>query len=481
VRVVLVHPAGSNWVPGYRDMSVVVNKTVPVGLLSLAAYLREAGHEVRVIDCLGPKPPAGPEAVVREILELQPGLIGFSTTTSSFLDAYDLAVAIRGAGSQIENVFGGVHPSALGSRLMEPFPAVDYLVVGEGEVTMAELAEGREPREIDGLVWRDGDAVVANSPRKRIPDLDVLPFPAYETLKGFPKGYRLPPFNYTLTPGTSIITSRGCVYQCSFCDRSVFQRGFRYNSAEYTYAHMEFLRRDFGVRHVNIYDDLFTANRKRVMALCEKLASKPLGMQFNCAVRVGQTDGDLLDALKAAGCLMLSIGVETGDPRLLEALKAGVTLDEVEKTVKQIQSKGMRAKGLFMMGVVGETEESIRRTSDFIIELGLDDANMSKFTPFHGAPCWSSIREHGSFEEDWRLMNALNFVFVPEGIQSRERLDELYNWHVKRFYTDKGWQKRFRSRLWQHRASLWHLLLNLPAMLAAKRQFEAKPGARARG
>ena len=475
MRVVLVHPAGSNWVPGKRDVTVAANRMVPIGLLSIAACLEKGGHDVRVIDCLGPRPPKGIEATVQKLLEFGPELVGFSATTSSFLDGYDIAVAIREARAEVKNVFGGVHSSALGPKLMEPFPAVDYVAVGEGEVTIAELAEGRELRKIDGLVWRDGDRVVTNSPRARMPELDALPFPAYEKLEGFPKRYRLPLFSYARTPGTAISTSRGCVYECSFCDRSVFRKGFRSNSAEYTYAHMEYLRRRFGIRHVSIYDDLFTANRKRVMTLCEKLVTKPLGMQFNCAVRVEQTDTDLLDALKAAGCLMVSIGVESGDQELLEGLKGGVALDEVKETVRQIQAKGIRAKGLFMMGVVGETEESIRRTSDFIIELGLDDMNMSKFTPFHGAPCWSTIHEHGSFEEDWRLMNALNFVFVPKGIESRERLDELYNRHVKRFYTDKGWRRRFRARLWQHRVSLWHMLSNLPSFLEAGRHFKPKP------
>jgi anaerobic magnesium-protoporphyrin IX monomethyl ester cyclase len=474
MRVALVHPAGSNWVPGNKDMSVVVNKVVPMGLLSIAAWLERAGHEVQVIDCLGPKPPTGLEATVQKIVEFEPSLVGISATTSGFLDGYGLAAAIREARPEVKNVFGGVLPSALGSELMERFSGVDYVAVGEGEVTMTELAEGRELRNIDGLVWRDGEEVVTNRPRGRMPELDALPFPAYEKLKGFASGYSLPPFNYILTPGTGISTSRGCVYQCSFCDRSVFQRGFRSNSAEYTYAHMEHLRTKFGVRHVNIYDDLFTTNRKRVMALCDALASKPLGMQFNCAVRVGHTDDELLDALKAAGCLMVSIGMESGDPRLLEELKVGVTLDEARDTVKKIQAKGIRAKGLFMMGVVGETEESIQKTSDFIIELGLDDMNMSRFTPFHGAPCWSTIRDHGSFEEDWRLMNAINFVFVPRGIESKERLEELYNRHVKRFYTDQGWRRRFRSRLWEHRASLWYMLRNLPSFLMAKRYFEPK-------
>jgi len=124
------------------------------------------------------------------------------------------------------------------------------------------------------------------------------------------------------------------------------------------------------------------------------------------------------------------------------------------------------------MGLPGETEESIRRTSDFIVSLGLDDMNMAKFTPFPGAPLWKTIREEGTFHEDWRLMNCLNFVFVPKGIDSRERLDQLYNEHVKRFYSDPEWRRRFRRRLWQHRKSLVYFARHLPSFLSARRVFE---------
>jgi anaerobic magnesium-protoporphyrin IX monomethyl ester cyclase len=472
MRVVLVHPAGSNWIPGQKDITVAANRMVPIGLLSIAAYLEKHGHQVEVHDCLGPRAPADTASNVKSVLAHRPDLVGFSVTTAGFFDAYDMAKKIRRMSPHIKTLFGGVHVSGVGFPLMEQFEEIDYLALGEGEVTLEELAQGKSPEAIDGLVWRDHGEVRGNGPREKIPELDSLPFPAYDKLAGFPKGYRLPPFSYIRTPGTAISTSRGCVYECSYCDRSVFKKGFRSNSAEYTYDHLAWLRSRFGMRHVNIYDDLFTVNRKRVLALCQKLASKPLGMQFNCAVRIGHTDDTLLEALRDAGCLMVSVGVESGDPDQLENLKAGVTLDHVRETVQRIQAKGLRAKGLFMMGVVGDTEESIRRTSDFIIELGLDDMNMSKFTPFPGAPCWSTIRENGTFEEDWRQMNCLNFVFVPNGISSRERLDQLYNEHVKRFYTDPGWRKKLNKRLWQHRSTLLHMLRHLPSFLAAKRHFE---------
>ena len=207
------------------------------------------------------------------------------------------------------------------------------------------------------------------------------------------------------------------------------------------------------------------------------LAEKPLGLRFNCAVRVGYADDDLLKLLKAAGCLMVSVGIESAEPALLEVHKPGVYLEAVRDTVARIRVSGLRVKGLFMMGLPGETVASIRKTSDFAISLGLDDMNMAKFTPFHGAPVWKTILSEGRLEENWRRMNCLNFVFLPKGIDSWETLDQLYNTHVKRFYSDPSWRKRFRGRLWEHRNSLFRLVRHLPDFLSAMRTFEpAKEG-----
>lgn len=471
-RIVLVHPRGFNWFPGKTDITDIANRMVPQGILSIAAYLEKEGHVVFVYDCLGPHAPVNLDEQARAILALKPHIAGFSATTSSFPDAAILAQKIKEQSSSITTVCGGVHVSALTDRLLTDYPSFDYLAAGEGELTMAQLAAGLDAAEIKGLIWRKGTQVITNEPRPQIADLDSLPFPAYEKLAGFPHDYHLPLFSYINTPGSTMITSRGCMYQCSYCDRSVFRKGFRYNSANYIYEHMKHLRTKFGVRHINIYDDLFTANRPRIVELCDKLTRLPLGINFNCAVRVGFTDNDLLRMLKDAGCLMVSLGIESADPQMLARHKSGVSLEEVRDTVERIQAAGLRAKGLFMMGLPGETEESIRRTSDFIISLGLDDMNMAKFTPFPGAPLWATIREEGGFTEDWRLMNCLNFVFVPQGIESKARLDHLYNEHVKRFYSDWGWRKRFRRRLWQHRKSLIYLLRHLPSFWSAKNQFE---------
>ena len=269
MNIVLVHPAGSNWVPGQTDFTPIANRMAPLGLLSMAAWLRERHHRVQVYDCLAWDRPRPQPAVVRDILDRQPDLVGFSATTSGFLDGYGLAETIKQQRPEIKTVFGGVHVSAIGTPLLKAFPAIDFLCMGEGEATLAELADGAPPADITGLIWRDDGRVVTNPRRPLLPDLDQMPFPAYDLLWGFPRRYHLPLFSYIQRPGATMVTSRGCPYKCSYCDRSVFKQGYRYNSAAYIYAHMRYLRNRFGVRHLNIYDDLFTAHRRRITRVLE--------------------------------------------------------------------------------------------------------------------------------------------------------------------------------------------------------------------
>jgi radical SAM superfamily enzyme YgiQ (UPF0313 family) len=476
MRVTLVHPAGFNFTPGVPDFAMLANRMAPIGIMQLASWLEKHGHPTQLHDCLGLRAPRGIEANAEIVLATDPELVGFSATTSGFMDAADMAVYIKNKRPHVKVVVGNVHVSSLGTPVLDHFPEIDYLVIGEGEGAMLELADGRPDKEIANLCWRDsGGRSHANPRRHRILDLDELPFPAYEKLPGFPRQYHLPLFTYIKRYGATMITSRGCPYTCSFCDRTVFERLYKTNSAQYTYDNMKYLRDKFGVYHVNFYDDLFTARKQRVYELCKLLIAKPLGMNFNCAIRAGHTSPEMLGLLQKAGALMVSMGIESADAYMMERHKAGVTLEAVRETVHDIHAAGLRAKGLFIFGMPGETPETIRRTSDFILELGLDEMNMTKFAPLHGAPIWDECLTgaEGDFVEDWQLMNCLNFVYKPEGFGSREEMDELYNWHVTRFYNSKTYHRRFARRLWQHRWSLWHLLKHLPRTVQAMRYFKA--------
>ena len=475
MRVTLVHPAGFNFVPGQPDFSLLANRMAPIGILGLAAWLEQHGHPTAVHDCMGPYAPSSLEANAELVLATQPDLVGFSATTSGFMDGADMAVLLKKRRPDIKIFFGNVHASSIGGSLLAHFPEIDYLCIGEGEGALLDLANGQAPGEVDNLVYRDGEKIVTNPRRPRVLDLDELPFPAYEKLAGFPQAYHLPLFSYEQRWGATMVTSRGCPYTCSFCDRTVFERLYKYNSAANIYAHMKHLRDNFGVRHINFYDDLFTAQKKRVHELCELLIAQPLGMHFNCAIRTGHTSDEMLRLLKQAGALMVSMGIESADPSMMERHKAGVTLAAVRETVEKIHAAGLRAKGLFIFGLPGETPETLKATSDFILSLDLDEMNMTKFSPMYGAPIWDECvsGQSGEFNEDWRLMNCLNFVYLPQGFASREEMDALYNWHIQRFYNSQRYHRRFVQRLWEHRWSLWHLVKNLHRTIQAARYFKA--------
>ncbi|GAB2890385.1 radical SAM protein [Uliginosibacterium flavum] len=475
MRITLVHPAGFNFVPGQPDFTVLANRMAPIGVLQLASWLERHGHPTAVHDCLGPRAPRGAQANVDQILATQPELIGFSATTSGFMDAVDMAALIRSCAPQIRIAFGNVHASSIGAPLLGHFPEIDYLCIGEGEGAMLDLANGLAQKDIGNLVWREGEHIVTNPRRDRIQDLDELPFPAWEKLEGFPAGYHLPLFGYVKRWGATMMTSRGCPYTCSFCERTVFERMYKVNSPAYIYAHMKHLRDSFGVRHINLYDDLFSAQKNRVTELCQLLIDKPLGISFNCAIRTGHTSDEMLRLLKAAGAVMVSMGVESAYPAMMARHKAGVSLEAVRETVEKIHAAGLRAKGLFIFGLPGETPETFRTTSDFILSLDLDDMAMTKFSPLYGAPLWDECAsgQEGDLIEDWRLMNCLNFVFKPSGFASRDEMDALYNWHIRRFYQSTAYRQRFAKRLWQHRWSLWHLITHLPKVFQAVHYFHA--------
>lgn len=472
MRVLFINPFGSNWIEGMQDKSEAAVRMAPNGLLSMAAYLEQRKIEAAIHNCRGPATREGTRNLLALIAEFKPEIVGFTAVTSSFLNAYKQAEAIRSRFPHIPIVAGGVHVSALRGRILERFPAIDLVITGEGEKAMAQLTEGVRPEAIQGLVYRDGKEIRDNGIRTDLCELDSLPFPAYHKLDGFPGKFEAALFNYPKAPTATIISSRGCPYQCSYCDRSVYRRSFRYNSAEYLYEHMAFLKKEFGIRHVFFYDDLFTFNRERIEKFCGLLQKKPLRMTFNCAVRAGHADDALLRMLKASGCWMVSLGIESGAPEILARHKTKVNFSEMNDTVKRIRKAGLRAKGLFMMGLPGETEETIKMTTDFINGLELDDMNMTKFTPFPGSPIYRNIHEEGAFEEKWELMNCLNFVFVPKGIESRERLDQLYKQFIKQFYTGRNWTLKFIPLLFKSPDSARRLFKNLPTFLKIRKEFE---------
>jgi len=464
VKVLFVHPHGSNFLKGVKDITTIFNLMPPLGLLSIAAVLEQNGIEVEIIDCYAT--PATAEVMVDKIISSSPDSVAFSCTTSSFLECNAIAELLKQKQPGIVTIVGGAHACTIGAPLLDSFPAIDYLVIGEGEYTMLELARAgfRDVAGIAGIAHRVSGSGTLTASRELIADLDSLPFPAYHLLPQFPQRYSLPLFSYPKAPNTSIISSRGCPYSCSYCDRSVFSRGFRFNSPEYIIEHVAMLNRDYGIRHVFFYDDLFTFDRKRVARFCELKAQKNLRVTYNCIARLEHVDEELLGLLKGSGCWQVNFGIESGDPDVVKQHRKFLGLGEVGSKLQMVRDAGMRVKGLFMVGLPGEDEAAIRRTIDYALSLPLDEINVTKFTPFPGAPVYKTIRDFGSFDENWDLMNCLNFVFVPNGM-TKSQLEDLYDEFIRRFFHRPDITLGYAKMLWKSPHSFMTFLCNLPEIL----------------
>lgn len=452
-KILLVHPLGYHKDKAEEDISRKANIMPPLGLASIAAYLEQFGIRADIIDCYAH--PFSDDLISNYIKKKIPSFVGFSCTTATFLDGSRIAGTIKRIRPEIQIVFGGVHVSALKEKIIDQYPMIDYVVVGEGEYTLQRLltANPNERGDIKNLVFRSmtGKAIFTGF-RKKLIELDTLPFPAYEKLSGFPEAYKLPIFNYPSVPNASCISSRGCPYSCSYCDRSVFRRSFRYNSAQYLYQHLKYLKDEYGIRHINFYDDQFTFNRKRIEKFAGLMIEKPLKMTFNCAARAEHLDAHLLGLMKKAGCWMISLGIETGDKDLLAKHRQNPDLEMMAYKIRLIKKAGIRVKGLLMMGLPGETKQSIHKSKAYVNTLNLNDFNLAKFTPFPGSPIYDQIKKlksgMGYFDEQWNKMDCMQFVFIPKGMTKSQLDKEFITFYKSHFMKPKVWLN-YVSMFWK--------------------------------
>jgi radical SAM superfamily enzyme YgiQ (UPF0313 family) len=390
-----------------------------MGTLVLAAVARARGDRAVIVD--GKRQGTSVDEVARVVAAHRPDHVGLSATTISITNAGAIAARVKALVPSAVVTVGGPHVSAAPEATLARFPAFDYGVVGEGErsyfALVDRLGAGGDPRDVAGLVHRDA-GVVRTNPRAPYLDgaeLDALPEPAWDLVPDFPLRFQPNVFNYRATPVASLVTSRGCPFSCTFCDRSTSGRRGRFHGVEYV---MRMCRRlaAMGVRHVLFYDDLFTVNRARVVELCERFLEAGFRFTWSCNSHPNLLDPATLRLMRRAGCWQIAYGIESGSQRVLDVVKHEVRIPRMLETLRQTRAAGIRVKGLLMMAHPTEDETSLRETVDFLRTAPIDLAQVTKFTPYPGTPAYPTIHERGTFVEDWERMNAMNWVFVPSGL-----------------------------------------------------------------
>ena len=418
-----------------RDRLRQGEETIPgMGVLVLAALGRQHGYRVHLDDAKVHGTPL--DEVARRIATLRPDYLGLSATTISVANAARIAARVKAILPGVVTILGGAHVSAIPERTLEAFPSIDFGVVGEGEVSLfdllARLESGLPVDGVAGLAYRCAGRVRANPRAPYIDDLDALPPPAWDLLPEFPHRFRPSLFTYPRTPVATLITSRGCPFSCTFCDRSTSGRKGRMHSVE-AVARLCGMLVERGVRHINFLDDLFTVRKQRVADLCHAFLDHGFTFSWSCNSHPNLLDFATLQLMRRAGCWQIAYGIESGSQRVLDVVKREVRIPRMRETLRMTRAAGIRTKGFLMLGHPTEDLDSLAETATFLRTVELDLCQITKFTPYPGTPAYPTIRQYGTFVEDWERMNAMNFVFVPHGLTT-DILETYFDYCYRTFY-----------------------------------------------
>ncbi len=357
---------------------------LPLGILYLAGELLREGHEVDRKDCQMEPHKASAVDLIAHTLTGSYDIIGISCM-SDLLPAVLLAVTrYKEQFPASIVVLGGPGPTSVALDILLHFPAVNYVVVGEGERTFSELISklenGQKIQGIDGLCYRAEKGVHCGKPRERIKDLDKLhPLP-YSAV-------HLDAYSRTIP----ISTSRGCTYGCSFCDvRAIWQRKVTYRSLDNVIAETNVLSNS-GVTKISIVDDTFVLNRARVLQFCQILRESRLSISWHCNGRINLIDDVLIENMGSAGCASMFFGVESGSDAVLKRIRKGFTKAHVLRSIKIAAKYIPLVTVSFIWGFPFETLSDFQETRDLYLSLAeMENVRIQLYelTPFINAPIY---------------------------------------------------------------------------------------------
>jgi len=389
----------------------------PLGLGYLAATVSDLA-EVRILE--GIRQPMDPQTFRHVVASWRPDVVGFSVNTHAAPNLAAYARAAEAGHPAGLRVAGGAHPTALPAETLASAP-LHCVLRGEAELPFRQLVR----LVVGGNGTLPGPAALATVPGAAFADGDGVTEVAVELVDdidrfGIPAWHLMPPADYPHAPHGAfaqhypvapILTSRGCPYSCGFCSvPQLVTQKIRYRSPELIADELRLLRNRFGIREFQIVDDNFTIDRRRAIAICEHIVAEGLVMPWSCpnGVRVDALDDELLDAMRAAGCYSISLGLESGSPAVLARMVKHLDLDIVPAVVDRIVARGMEAHAFFILGYPGETEADVDATIRLARSLPLTRANFSLFTPLPGTPEYDRL----SAGQRDRILNLGDFAEV---------------------------------------------------------------------
>jgi anaerobic magnesium-protoporphyrin IX monomethyl ester cyclase len=440
-------------------------RTLPLGVMSIAAYLRQRGlSDIRILDMRVHD--LSVDQVRDEIAAYRPDVVGITAMSLEAQAAHEVLAAARQVCPGCVTVMGGPYPTAT-PELALADALLDYVVLSEGEETAWELLQallsGGEAHQVAGLAYRGADGrVVRSSARPPMMDMDSLPWPAYDLVDMEAYFSQL---RTHLSPQQAraryapLFTSRGCPFGCIYCQH-MFGRRIRYRSPESVLAQIGHLIEAYGVQEIHFEDDSFNVDLDRAKRVFDLLIEADLGTKiaFPNGMRADFVDREFMRKAKAAGVYSVAFGIETASPRIRKMIHKNLDLDKVTEAIDLAYEFGIWSIGFFMLGFPGETRQEMEETVDFAVRSKLTTASLHSVIPLPATPLWDLVAEtHPELLETAKQFD-FEFTGQPMAAVEPEEFQHIFERAFRRFY----FTPRRLWRLWAlHPDKKW-LLRSLP-------------------
>ncbi len=367
----------------------------PLGLAYVAANLEKYGYSVSIVDF-----ESSWEKTFSAIRKYRPKVVGVTCTSPMLNDVLKIAKLAKKL--KAKTIVGGTHVTALPEEVAkhEEFDIVSF---GEAEQTILEVVQALDGKmklnDVKGIAYKDKGQIIKTANRPFVKDLNTLPFPAYHLLDM--KKYRF----YALFDKTkgffTMITIRGCPFNCVFCNtQTMFSKRVRYRNPKNVVADAELLSRKYDVKEIYFYDDTFSLDMKRTERFCSLLENKKLGLIWSTETRSDRVDLQLLKKMKQAGCYMIGYGFESADQKILNNLKKGTTVKQNKEAVRLTHKAGMLVRAFLLIGAPGETKGTLRKTVKFSLMKGITYVHFNIVTPYPDTALWHDAIKEGLLKMD---------------------------------------------------------------------------------
>ncbi|MDD3985487.1 MAG: radical SAM protein [Methanobacterium sp.] len=371
----------------------------PLGIAYIASYLRKNAKNIEELEIIDTTFHKNKNEIKEILLKKKYDIVGFSVMTTMYKDAVWIAEYIKKIHPKTIMVFGGPHATILSEDTIKE-PCVDIISIGEGEKTFYEIIKNKgNCKNIKGIWYKKNGKIIKNKKREPIKNLDTLPFPAYDLLpmdKYMKNWFQLDSVSTNLK-GINIITSRGCPFQCTYCQPTLFKifgNVIRKRSSENIIKELIFLKKNYNINAFMFNDDTLVFNKDWVHKTCDLLISKKINLLWGCNSRANLIDENLFKKMKLAGLKKVNIGMESGSQRILdEVYHKKIKISDIEKAVKIMNKLEIKVQGYFMLGAPGESMQEIKKTIDFAKNLKINEVTFSITTPLPGTYLYDMTKD----------------------------------------------------------------------------------------